>query len=474
MKKLFLCFVAMMVCLLVFSCKEELAIDISAECINESKLACAIDFDVSPDEAVNAAYNYFGKKMTKSSVEDAMPIEYNGQDVAYYVNMQEGGWVIVSGDKRMQTILAYNPEGLFCPDSLEYGPMLWLESLSKDIYSLKMSSDVMTDSPYLNRWGKNKSLRYAATKGDGGDDHTGEWLQDVYVARDFVSICDVNHLTRSIWHQNEPYNTFMPTKRWDTDTLYSAGCATVAIAQMMKHLHSNKNFSLEEPSFGSFVRDGFLDLGISYEDTTGIFCNWEGITGFCITPEERLAVAHYFAGILNDIKQHYSGWLSFLDFFVPFSSVHESQIVNYFARQGVGCTGFVDFDPDLVVQSLNNGYPVIIAANSSNSVFNPGHMWLIDGARAVEQYDVYYRKWMPIGTYPPVEPEEPDWDNLEDYVVSDRIYGGTDYLFLMNWGWGRNDNTYYYLGNNWYAPSSGHENFIYHRRILHGFSQINY
>ena len=70
----------------------------------------------------------------------------------------------------------------------------------------------------------------------------------------------------------------------------------------------------------------------------------------------------------------------------------------------------------------------------------------------------------------PVEPEEPDWNHPENYVISDPVLVETNYFFRMNWGGDGNfDNTLYYYGDNWVVTDSQNRqcNFTNQRRMIY-------
>ena len=51
---------------------------------------------------------------------------------------------------------------------------------------------------------------------------------------------------------------------------------------------------------------------------------------------------------------------------------------------------------------------------------------------------------------------EPDWNHLENYVISDPVYGDEEQLLKINWGWdGNGDDGVYVVSGNWglYSPT---------------------
>lgn len=68
----------------------------------------------------------------------------------------------------------------------------------------------------------------------------------------------------------------------------------------------------------------------------------------------------------------------------------------------------------------------------------------------------------------PVEPEEPDWNHPENYVISDPVLVNTYYFFRMNWGQdGLNDGTLYFYGERW--AINNEYDFTSTCKMLYGF-----
>ena len=98
-----------------------------------------------------------------------------------------------------------------------------------------------------------------------------------------------------------------------------------------------------------------------------------------------------------------------------------------------------------VLYNLQNEWPVYVyIQDNANNKYDA----VIDGMRVFSEKTTYYYQWMPIGTYPPVEPEYPDLEHPELYEIYDYWGDIISCWDLINWGMdGLFDNGEYKLSN---------------------------
>lgn len=448
----------------------------TANCAAENVCPSVLDFAVSRDEAIAAAYAHFGREISKSLTGESGSLEYDDKEIAYFVNIPDGGWAIVSGDKRMQTILAFSDEGAFNPENIDVGTKLWLKEIGSELWALKSNETVMTDSPYLKKWQKHNSIEQIVTKGGGEDDHEGQWLQTMYVCRDRILEVDVEHFLPMNWTQGYPWNGKLPYKASDPNTRVDAGCVTIALAQLMYYLHNTINRPELVPECYCYGNEDNFSMGITeYSD------QWTGMlmmVGPETSPETENInyVCNLISGVLQLVQLQYNNSLphAFIQYILApnrsFGSAGRAAVKSFLNQQWIQCSQWSLFDPEIAINQVDNRMPVLMS-----SFFNSdGHAWLIDGGRKYSTYEIYYNQWVPMGTFPPVEPIEPDWDNLDQYVISETCTG-TDYYFQMNWGTGERNSTYYYYGSNWVINTSNNSSYnaTYDRQMIYGFSAMN-
>lgn len=452
---------------------------IDKETINnvvEDKLPSVFDFAISRDEAIEAAYAHFGREISKSSIGETGSLEYDEKEIAYYVNMPDGGWAIVSGDKRMQTILAFCDEGVFDPEDIDTGTQLWLKEIGSELWTLKSDETIMTDSPYLKKWHKHDNLEHIVTKGGGEDDHEGQWLQTMYVCQNRILEVDEAHILPTKWAQGDPWNGKLPYKVSNPNERVEAGCVTIALAQLMYYLHTTINRPEFVPECYCNGNEDNFSMGI-----TGYSDQWTGMPMEIYTfnnseIENKNAVCNLISGVLQLVQLQYNNSRpnAFIQYILapdrPLGSAGRTAVKGFLNQQWIQCSQWNTFDPEIAINQVANRMPVLMSSfNNSN-----GHAWLIDGGRKYSTYEVYYNQWVPMGTFPPVEPVAPDWDNLDQYVISETCTG-IEYYFQMNWGFGATNHTYYYYGSNWVIDLGNNTSYnaTYDRQMIYGFSSMN-
>ncbi len=86
-------------------------------------------------ESVKTFVRILNNSESKDSLSfEIEPIVYSGDTLLYVVNYaKNNGWLIVSGDKRTESILATSDEGEFSFEEANPGVLTWLDALSEDV-----------------------------------------------------------------------------------------------------------------------------------------------------------------------------------------------------------------------------------------------------------------------------------------------------------------------------------------------------
>ena len=131
------------------------------------------------------------------------------EDAYYYVFNagNNGGYVIVSGDDRVEPILGYVEQGSFDPNNIPDNMRSWLQSYADEIKYV-IDNDIKPDSPLLKKRNKIRSTKHS-----------------------------VAELLKSRWNQGKPYNILCPDYYTDKDNdvhhYPASGCVATAMAQVM-------------------------------------------------------------------------------------------------------------------------------------------------------------------------------------------------------------------------------------------------
>lgn len=191
----------------------------------------------------------------------------NGKNAYYIINYIEGGFVVLSADKRTYPILAFSENSTMCLDisSLENNKGLsdWLLGQKEYVSSLRSNTKSRQNTLILDVW--KDSLQYAEMvshfvkpqkfnvstkaliKDDDFDKPKDKGEPDLYeeCGGNPVPVFDIGPLLNTKWGQGFGYNEFTPLMDCGRAP---TGCVATAVAQVMKfHEHpTSYNWSLME------------------------------------------------------------------------------------------------------------------------------------------------------------------------------------------------------------------------------------
>ena len=171
---------------------------------------------VSKQAALYSAQNYMlakGKNIVASQKPYKAPRKASAQqtseeDAYYYVFNagNDGGYVIISGDDRVEPILGYVDQGSFDPNNIPENMRSWLQ-LYADQIKFIIDNDIQPGSPLIQKRNKIRGTKHS-----------------------------VGELLTTRWNQGSPYNITCPKyyKKEDGTQHYPAtGCTATAMAQVM-------------------------------------------------------------------------------------------------------------------------------------------------------------------------------------------------------------------------------------------------
>ncbi|MCQ2141364.1 MAG: C10 family peptidase [Bacteroidales bacterium] len=379
------------------------------------------DYSVSEDEVKFYANLHSSGISTKSAEAYRVdPVLYRGDTLLYVVNYDKG-WEILTADKRFPRTIAYSEDESFSVDDLNDATHAWLDRFCNYIVSTRGRFTDISSS-----WKIPDNV--AQVKG-GSDEHENEWLQLVYVTWEYELLDQVQRLVPTSWGQESPWNSCTPLLQNGCHSY--TGCGAVAMAQMEYYWHSTYGVPSSTYSLGECTDNALLNGTPDFDTLTLTLTgdsedNWDHMALHVHYSDNSYfaPVAALMGRIGRDIKTIYlpnGSWSSMDDIC---SSMNADSLFCHMERS---------FSVSQVLSKLHQGKPSIVRLEIPNT--QSGHFVIVDGATIAREKTVYYYKWMPRGTYPPVEWEEPDWDNLVDYVVSEPQYGDIERYFLVNWGY---------------------------------------
>ncbi len=305
----------------------------------------------------------FLESKSSESVELIDISKASGFSKFYIFNRINGkGFVIVSADDRVQSILAYSNDNNFVTDNMPMNLIDWLMGYEIQIQAA-INEDIETPEYIIEEW---NNLSHG-------------------IINNIKTTESVGPLISTKWgqgnHNNPTYNALCPTSYlglWYTYT----GCAATAMAQVMKYW--------EYPIHGQ----GYHSYNCSYYGTqsanfANTYYDWNNMPNQLTvnsTSSQINAVATimYHCGVSIDMDYGYNA--SGAD-----PSLHAQALINYFKYATT--TRFVrksDYSPsawiDLLKNELNNNRPVLYNGYGDSG----GHSFICDG---YDNDDKFYFNW---------------------------------------------------------------------------------
>ncbi len=460
MKKLLLCSVSFV---LLYSCQNDMVNDMEADG-NMTTVASVTETTVDSDNGVHWAdiQNYLQKRaVTRNEVQQGESIEvvtYHGDTVMYLVNYAEG-WEMLPGDKRYPLKVAFNEHETLNMDEMNDAQKAWFDNLAEEIHCMKLYGDSI-ETEYSKEWSmlSNQqqenpiSLAYS-------EDRSGWILHNV---REIIDEETQDHLLTTDWVQSNSYNIYCPYNSYRTAHCL-VGCVAVAGGQVLNYLHNY--WGVPENTV----------TGATYDEATNTysFSGWDSYPWDYIQQgnKDYIALLLGYVGVLCEMNYGDSGSGSDL----------YSKLPNALQAYGIECSSKDSWDSTIIKRNIKNGLPVLARMHGYDAQGEDvGHAIVIDGYK----YETYYYTNVYIyvenlDTYPGdiydhvldenTGSAEPYPEEGPTYEVSYK--GGTKLYYMVNWGYGDSDDTYYLstsdLKYNYY---SGTITFDHNKAMLYDYS----
>ena len=266
-----------------------------------------------------------------------------GAAAAYYVfnNPEQPGWVIVAGDDRARTILAYGDESYFDDTEVPECVQDWLNDYAEQLAHLDTAQNLSPlDSPLSTVSAGNK-MRVAP-------------------------------LLSCNWAQGLPFNQQCPTYTTSSGaTSYCpAGCVAIAMAQILYYYKSGTPTAVL-PAYTSSTLDNYLEELPATSFNYSIMNDWyDKAENTSASAQEAARLVRYCA---QSVKMRFGKSSSS-------ATSQRNAFVYYFGfdkdAQQLARTDYTAAEwEDIVYNELANGRPVFISAHKSSG----GHAFVCDG-----------------------------------------------------------------------------------------------
>ena len=255
---------------------------------------------------------------------------------AFYVfNNGENGYVIVSGDERMKTILGYSKNSSFITDSVSSSTLAWLEMYINEMNQLAQIENTFPFAEFDNE------------------------------VRNYPTA--ISPLLGNVqWNQGAPYNNKCPQKS-------VTGCVATAMAMVMNY-HQYPGKGKGSKSY----KTATLGININY-DFSNVTFDWskmlpEYVSG-SYSPEQANAVAElmYACGIAVEMDYNPSGSGAFSQQ-IPQAMIDYfgyDENATYYTRD---CFSYNDW-VSMIKEEIAEGRPILYNGTSKEG----GHQFIFDG-----------------------------------------------------------------------------------------------
>ncbi|NLP59420.1 C10 family peptidase [Lutibacter sp. B1] len=338
--------------LTIFSCSKDSEMDNTnllaeqnhVDLIQIKKIAGEMLFETSNTSIKSNVPNAKSLKKTIKDINEAKN-EY-GNTSFYVINYIEGGFILLSADKRTEPILGFSEKGNFILNENSFPPGLkfWVKNTKKQITDIQNSNIEQSENNKI-AWEQvqfqlsTSQLSAIAPPGDECFDHT-------------VTITK-GPLLSTTWHQLGVFNDALPYINCSGSSFQVyAGCVPIAMAQVMKYY--------EHPSTYSWS-----SMPLTYGTTT---------------------TANFIADIHNAIDYMYGSYSPSSPVYTcnstgVYTSHDMSNVLKTQFNYSYATTA--NYDYNTVKSNIGNGKPVILSGNDGGS---EGHMWVCDGYRQTYFY----------------------------------------------------------------------------------------
>lgn len=377
---------------------------------------------VSKQTALYSAQNYMlakgknivaSQKPFKAPRKAASAQQTNEEDAYYYVFNagNDGGYVIVSGDDRVEPILGYVDKGSFDPNNIPENMRSWLQ-LYADQIKFIIDNDIQPGSPLIQKRNKIRGTKHS-----------------------------VGELLTTRWNQGRPYNLTCPDYYLEKDKEEgtslplrngpATGCTATAMAQVMNFYRYPEKTKAVIPSYSityTSEKDGSRKTVTQTAIPRNTPIDWDNMRDTYSWSDghkpnaQDSAVANLMHYCGQSVNMHYG----------PSSGANFSAYAytHYFGYDNSCYVGerydyFIDDWFDMIYNEIEQGYPVLMSGFSSGG----GHAFVLDGF---------------------------DGDNL----------------FHLNWGWGGGSNGWFLVGilnpgdNSGIGASSSSDGYSMSQRAL--------
>ena len=460
----------LVVSILVGGCQ---TVDLSPSIVedDDSESPLFVSNKITPDVVKTYLTGYKGMVDTKAADVEISAVVHEGDTVMYLVNYPEGGWELLSADRRVPTRLMVGESGMRTLNDIKTHPgmSILLDDMSRQIKTIMQSTCTSPVAENGILWDR---IDYHSP-----DTKSNDILWNLYDTEVvYLDSIDVRHLIKTHWGQSTNgsrwYNRYVPyinsSKTNTSAGRCVVGCVPVSAGQMLAYLVPkigvNTTCTFSECLCNSYVPSNSTSVGYGDNFIPNVSSNmsnsvyWNKVRGLSGTIEEQdkvISVLLAYLGYLLDATYEYY-WDAEDSSYVRATSAYTTDIPEVFLDEyNIKCD-CVDWNHGIVsTQISNNKMPVIVRAHDDTGA---GHSWIVDGYYHMCSVVNYY--------YVGVDPST----NQTVYRTEQRV-GECEEFFTMNWGWfGDGDDGSYYIDSSTWKTEDDELPLKNGRKIVYGFT----
>lgn len=315
----------MLIGLFIFSCNEDEKLDLNESIIqSENFVTIGEVADISTLIEFPIITTDTKKERTSKNVESITEVSDELGIIVYYIiNYENGGFVIISADNRLDPIFAYSESNTFTVNSDDYpkGLVNWLDDTKNKVKEIRKSHS--PQKPEIKQRWNELDGKTAPLPGDDDGDGEIDPCQDIHT--------QVGPLLSTEWWQRGGFNDAVPIECSSVEEAY-AGCVAIAAAQVMRFYEYPDNY------------------------------NWANMPNFIGTSETARLIKDI--GVAVDMNWTCEG-----------SGAYTSDLPTAFKEVfGYMSANYSNFNRYTVTYELSKGRPVILRGQGTG-----GHAWVCDG-----------------------------------------------------------------------------------------------
>lgn len=399
--------------LITTSCSDDSGIESIENIENSISIKDSTRVDLSEIKRI-ASSLYLNKNSKKkdNEIAEITPIGTDLTNPSYYIiNYQNGGFLILSGDKRMFPVLAYSNTNNFDTKAEAYPDLLvsWLKQQDEKVR--KMREDTVIMYPEIQKQWEVMNIQNYVSEDNQVQQKSTESCGSLEVGESLL-VESYGPLLNTRWGQGEGYNNQAPDyncTRYDNGKT-ATGCVATAMAQIMRFHEYPNNY------------------------------NWSIMPNAVTTSNMASNGVDEIARLMRD-----SGNSVGMDWGCDGSSASTGDADNALISSfGYTSADYMGFSSSTLGNEVKNGYPVILKGGEKVTkwlifdTYQKGHAWVSDGYRRYKVVVLVNKgRWGPQPTC---------------------VNG---YNYHMNWGWNG-------FNNGWYSSLSVDDyDFTYESKMVY-------